>query len=362
MKNIRTKPGLIDEGGVALITVIILTMVLMIMAATMYFEATRESNISVADKAGGQAFSYSEGGIETVLDILNYAVTETQLKQLRADQSPDGHGYLMDPDPTKRQDPPNPVQMTIGNSNFTVSVDEVDQNGDHCTNCGVDLSTKDPAFLLITAQSQSSQGYRKLQQRVRVQASGYPMAFYINGNATLNGNTSIQNQSIYVKGDFFGREKLTLSGTDLVHGGGAGVFATGVIYAKKNGGNTQIYTTTGGHSSSWSNSYINDRDSRGPTGNTYSLAELENTFNTAGVLPGGLTTSQLITLKTQAQTNGYYNGNPGNGVTIQQSNVPNRGGDLVVYVEFPSGNPRTTASILNSSGPPMVTQPAKCWS
>ena len=103
---------------------------------------------------------------------------------------------------------------------------------------------------------------------------------------------------------------------------------------------------------SWSSSYINDRDSRGPTGNTYSLAELENTFNTAGVLPGGLTTSQLITLKTQAQTNGYYNGNPGNGVTIQQSNVPNRAGDLVVYVEFPSGNPQNNRVDLKFKWPP----------
>ena len=152
MKDIRTKPDLTDEGGVALITVIILTMVLMVMAATMYFEATRENNISVADKAGGQAFSYSEGGIETVLDILNYAVTESQLTQQRADQSPDRHGYLMDPTVSCRQDPTaggchSGLQMNIGGSNFLVFVDEVDQNGNHCTNCGVNLGTTDPAFL-----------------------------------------------------------------------------------------------------------------------------------------------------------------------------------------------------------------------
>ena len=329
-----------DEEGVALMTVIILTAVLMVIGAGMYVVASREAIMSSADYSGGQAFYYAEGGVENVIDILNYTATEGQLIKLRADQSDDGYGYLMDPEAAYRQDNPrDPVVMKIGKESYTVWVDEVDENGNHCTGCGLNLSSYDPdnpnkAYLLITAKGQSSQGYRKLQQRVKLEASGYPLTFYINGDADMNGGPMIANESIFVRGNFYGREKLTVNGTDQIYGGGAGVRATGSIYAKSTGGSTQIYTSSGGQSSYWDANYINDRDSRGPTGNTYTITELNRTFGTAG-----LTSDQLAVLKQQAKTSGYYNGNPSSNLVLQQSDIPNHSGDVVVYVEFPSGDP-----------------------
>jgi hypothetical protein len=240
----------------------------------------------------------------------------------------------MDPDPAKRQDPPNPLQLKIGNETFTVYVDEVDENGVHCTGCGLNLASRNPSFLLITAEGRSNEGYRKIQQRVRLEASGYPMTFYVNGDVTANGNVSLVNQSVYVRGNFYGRDKLTLSGNDLMYGGGAGVFATGSIYAKSNGGNTQIYTESGEKSSYWKSNDQYDRDSRGPAGNRYSLSELQDTFATSG-----LSANQLATLKSQAQTSGYYNGNPSSNLNLQQNDIPSHDGNVVVYIEYPSGNP-----------------------
>ena len=251
-----------EEQGVALITVIILTAVLMIIAAGMYVVASRESKMTQADFAGGQAFYYAEGGIENALDILNYAATETQLTRQRADQSLNGYGYLMDPTPAYRQDPTDPVEMKIGNDTYTVNMDTVDENGNSCTNCGLNLATSNSAYILITAEGQSVTGYRKLQQRVQVAASGYPLTFYITGDANLNGGPTMANESIYVRGSFYGREKLTVSGTDQMYGGAAGVRVTGSIYAKANGGGSQIYTSSGGQSSYWAENYINDRDNR----------------------------------------------------------------------------------------------------
>lgn len=323
-----------EEQGVALMTVIILTAVLMIIAAGMYVVASRESKMTQADFAGGQAFNYAEGGIENALDILNYAATESQLTQQRADQSANGYGYLMDPNASSRQNPTDPVEMRIGNDSYTVYMDTVDENGNHCTNCGLNLTTHNPSYILITAEGQSGTGYRKLQQRVQVAASGYPLTFYITGDAYLNGGPTIANESIYVRGSFYGREKLTISGTDQMYGGAAGVRATGSIYAKANGGSSQIYTSSGGHSSYWAANYINDRDNRGPTGNKFTLTELETVFGTAG-----LTASQLASLKAMAKTSGYYNDNPGNGVIIQQGDIPSHSGDIVIYVDFPSGIP-----------------------
>src|SRR5450756_3141951 len=92
--NLKKINGKKNEEGVALITVIILTAVLMMMGAGMYMVASREQTMSSADYEGGQAFYYAEGGIENVIDILNYSGTETQLTQLRADQSSDGQGYF----------------------------------------------------------------------------------------------------------------------------------------------------------------------------------------------------------------------------------------------------------------------------
>lgn len=327
------KADLNAQHGVAMITVIILTAVLMMMGASMYFVASREGTMSQADYAGSQAFYYAEGGIENTLDILTYAGTEAQLTQPRPDQSDDGYGYLMDPTPSQREDPTDPVQMTIGNETYTVWVDEVDENGDHCAGCGLNLVSANPAFLLITAEGQSSQGYRKLQQRVRLEASGFPLTLYVDGNAELNGTVNMNNQSLFVRGNFYGREKLVVSGTDLPFGGAAGVFATGTIYAKANGGNSQIYTSTGDQSSYWDANYINDRDNRGPTGNKYTLADLQDQFET-----GGLTTSQLTILKGQAKASGYYVSGDG-GFNIQQGDLPSRDGNIVVYVEFPSGEP-----------------------
>lgn len=323
------RPG--AEQGVAMITVIIMAAVLMVIAGGMYFVASREGTMSQADYVGGQAFYYAEGGIENAIDILNYAGTETQQTALRPDQSADGYGYLMDPEPNNRADPTNPIEMNIGREKYTVWTEWVDEDGDPCSGCGLDVATGDPAWVLITAEGQSAQGYRKLQQRVRLEGGTYPLALYIDGDAYLNGNVSITNQSIWVEGNFYGREKLDISGTDMMFGGPAGVRATGSIYAKANGGNSQIYTPTGGQSSYWDADYINDRDIRGPTGNTFTLAELENTFDT-----GGLTAWQLASLKSKAQATGYYESASGSTV-IQQNDLPERDGDIVVYVEFPSG-------------------------
>lgn len=345
-QSIRSMENARSESGVAMITVVIISAVLMVIGGGMYYVAARENTMSQADFVGGQAFYYAEGGIENVIDILNYEATEAQLTELRPDQSPDGYGYLMDPDPALRQDPTDPVQMMIGRENFTVWVDEVDQDGDHCTGCGLDVTSGEPAYLLITAEGFSSDGYRKLQQRVKVQGGGmYPLALYVDGDATINGNVTITNQSLFVKGNLYGREKLAISGPDLVFGGNAGVFATGSIYAKSNGGNSQIYTASGGQSSYWDANYINDRDIRGPAGNTYSLAELENTFNT-----GGLTASQLAILKNQAQASGYYQSASGN-VMIQQNDLPSRDGDIVVYVEYQSGDPEDNLVSLKFEWP-----------
>ncbi len=339
-----------NEDGIALITVIILTAVLMVIGTGMYFVASREGTMSSADYSGGQAFSYAEGGIENVMNILNYVVTVSQLTQARADQSPDGYGYLMDPNPSLRQTPTDPVVMNIGNDSFTVWLDEVDQYGEHCDNCDLKLNSTNPAdktaYLLITAEGQSSQGYRKLQQRVRVQASGYPLTFYINGDVTMNGGPTLSSESIYVRGSFYGREKLQVSGADQIYGGPAGVRATGSIYAKSNGHNSQIYTASGGHSSYWASNYINDRDNRGPNGNKFTINNLDGTFSTSG-----LSSTQMATLKQQAKTSGYYNGNPGNNLSIQQSDLPGREGDVVIYVEYPSGNPSNNEVNLKFTWP-----------
>ncbi len=335
----RVWAKMVDQSGVAMMTVVIMSAVLLVMGAGMYFVASREGRMSTADNTGGQAFYYAEGGIETTLDMLNYAATESQLTQPRADQSPDGFGYLMDPDPARRQNPANPIVMKIGNETFTVSVDLVDSNGVHCTGCGLNLASANPApeYLLITAEANSGSGYRKLQQRVRVEGSGYPLSFYINGDIHANGNVALTNQSVFVRGNFYGRDKLTLSGTDLMYGGGAGVFATGSIYAKSNGGSSQIYSTTGSTTSYYNTSNdANDRDSRGPAGNTFSLSDMQSVFSTSG-----LSSSQLSVLKTQAQASGYYNDNPPSNLTLQQSDIPNHDGDVVVYVDFPSGSPDT---------------------
>jgi len=338
-----------NDEGVALITVIYLTAVLLVMAAGMYFIASREQTMSSADYSGGQAFSYAEGGLENVMNILSFSATVNQLIQLRPDQSSDGSGYLMDPSPGLRQNPPNPVEMTIGNDRYTIWVDEVDEDGNHCATCDLNLSSgsgAQSAHLLITAEGESSQGYRKLEQRVTVEGSGYPLAFYINGDANMNGGPDISNESIYVRGSFYGREKLTVTGTDQITGGPAGVFATGSIYAKSNGGHSQIYTSSGGHSSYWSSNYVNDRDNRGPAENIFTVTELNSIFSTAG-----LSSTQLAALKQQAKTSGYYNGNPGSGVMITQSMVPTHSGDVVVYVEFPSGSPTNNEVNLKFTWP-----------
>lgn len=322
-----------------MITVIILSVVIMVLGGGMYILSSRENGMSHADKVGGQAFYFAEGGLENVIDTLNYKATEYQLTQPMPDQSSDNYGYLMNPSPDLRQNPPEAdrVQMSIGGQTFSVWVDEIDANGSHCINCGLNLESNNPAYLLITAEGRAPGGYRKLEQKVKLQASGFPKTMFIDGDVNANGTVDLTNQSIYVRGSFYGREKLGITGTDQVFGGPAALFATGSIYAKQNGNNSQIYTSSGGQSPQyWSNNYINDRDSRGPSANTFSLAELEDTFSS-----GGLTTSQLLTLKGMAKTNGYYS-NPSSGqITLQQGDIPNHNGNIVIYIEYSGGSPDT---------------------
>lgn len=345
-----------DEQGVAMIIVVVLSAVLMMLGAGMYVVATRENTMTRADNVGGQAFYYAEGGLENAIDILNHAATEYQLTRLRPDQSngpgdPNpGYGYLMDPVPANRQTPTDPVKMNIGGELFTVWVDEVNSLGNHCESCGLNLDGSNPdyAYLLIMAEARSDEGYRKLEQRVMLEATHFPMTLFIDGDANVGGTVNLTNQSIFVRGDFYGREKLTVSGSDLPYGGSAGVFATGSIYAKQNGHNSQIYTILGvPNPLYWDSDYEHDRDSRGPVGNVFTTDDLEGKFNT-----GGLTTQQLLALKGMAKTNGLYLLNPeNNSRTIKQTDLPARNGNLVVYIEFSTGDPEDNDVILQFEWP-----------
>ncbi|MHB0914466.1 MAG: pilus assembly PilX family protein [Thermoleophilia bacterium] len=341
-----------SEQGVAMITVLVMTTVLLVMATGMYFVASSEITMSNADLEGNEAFYYAEGGLEAAIDIIsNEAATEYQLTQPRPDDSSDGYGYLMDPSSSQRQNPSNPLEVAIGKDTYTIWVDTVDANGNPCTGCGLNLASSNPAYLQINAEGQSGEGYRKLQQRVRVEASGYPLTFYIDGDINANGNPFVANQSIYVKGNVYGRSKVEVTGTDLIYGGPARVLATGTIYDKANGGNSQIYTVAGApNGSNWNADYVNDRDSRGPAGNTFSLEELSQTIN-----PEGLTATQLATLKSQAQSDGFYL-NPSSGnLQVSQSDLPTRDGNVVVFVEYSGGTPAGNQVDLNFTWPSMST-------
>lgn len=332
----RERINVASESGVAMITVLVMTAVLVVLAIGMYFVAEKEITMSNADMEGSEAFYYAEGGLEAVIDIISTeSATDFQLTRMRSDGSADGYGFLMDPNPALRQNPSNPLEMTIGKDTYTVWVDTVDEDGNPCTNCGLDLTTANPAYIQVNAEGRSGEGYRLLQQRVRVETSGYPLSFYIDGDLVANGIPVVSNQSIYIKGNVYGREKIEINGSDIIYGGPAAVYATGTIYDKPTGGNSQIYTADGlPNGSYYSSLYVNDRDSRGPAGNTFSLTEMESTVNT-----DGLTATQLETLKSQAQARGYYANPEGGVLTIQQGDVPDRDGNLVVFVEFAGGDP-----------------------
>lgn len=84
----------------------------------------------------------------------------------------------------------------------------------------------------------------------------------------------------------------------------------------------------------------------GPAGRTFSLVELQNKFDT-----GGLTTSQLVSLKGMAKSSGYY-ANPVSGnLVIQQDDVPSHSGNVVVYVEFSGGTPAANEVSLKFEWP-----------
>lgn len=316
-----------------MMTVVVLAAVLMVIGAGIYYIGTGEQKMSRADEQGGQAFYYAEGGIENAINILSYAGTEEQMTQLRADDSSNGYGYLMDPLAADRQDPTDPLVMNIGDESFTVWADLTDENGDHCTGCGLDITSDQPSYVLITAEGTSSEGYRKLQQMVKLEPVDYPLTLFVDGDAQINGTPELNDQSIYVGGDVFGREKITVSGDDLVTGEPAAVFATGRIFAKSNGDRTAIYREDGSESRWWEPAYQYDRDTNGPTGNRFTNDDLAEYPGTSR-----LSDTQLATLKSMAQSSGYYESASG-GFNLQQSDLPSQDGDIVIYVEFPNGDP-----------------------
>ncbi|MHB0866680.1 MAG: hypothetical protein ACYC6B_03815 [Thermoleophilia bacterium] len=270
-----------EDSGVAMISVIMISAVLMVLSVGMFFLASREQTMTQADYAGNESFYFAEGGIDNVIDIFNYQVSVSQLILNRPDQSSNGYGYLMDPSPGNRETPTDPLQVNVLGTPYTVWVDTVDVNGNHCTDCGVNLALPaSTAYLKVTAEARSDIGYRKLQQMVKVSASSeYPLSFYVDGDVDLNGNPDIVNQILYVKGNVTGRSKLNITGTDVATGKPAGVYATGTIDARQ----------------------ANDRDHWGPAGNTFTMAELQNSVNL-----GGLSSSTLASLKQQAQDQGNY--------------------------------------------------------
>lgn len=328
-----------------MMTVVVLAAVLMVIGAGMYYIGTGEQKMSRADEQGGQAFYYAEGGIEDAINILNFAGTETQMTELRADDSSDGYGYLMDPVAADRQNPSDPLIMNIGDESFTVWADLTDASGNHCTGCGLDVKSDDPAYVLITSEGTSSEGYRKLQQLVKLTPIDYPLTLFVDGDAQVNGTPELYNQSMYVGGDVFGREKILISGDDIVSGEPAAVFATGKINAKSNGDRTAIYEEDGSPSSWWDIAYQYDRDTNGPTGNRFTFEDLASYPGTSR-----LSDTQMATLKNMARTSGYYQ-SASSSLSLQQSDLPDMDGDIVVYVEFPSGDPESNEVDLKFTWP-----------
>ncbi|MHB1390236.1 MAG: hypothetical protein ACYCXF_03240 [Thermoleophilia bacterium] len=292
-----------EDSGVAMISVIMISAVLMVLSVGMYFLASREQVMTQADYAGNKSFYFAEGGIDNVIDILNYQVSDSQLTQKRPDQSPNGYGYLMDPTASQRSTPTDPLQVNVGGTPYTVWVETVDSTGKSCTSCGVNLSLPNSvAYLKITAEGKSDIGYRKLQQTVKVSASSqYPLSFYVDGDVTFNGNPKIVNQILYVKGNVSGRTKLSITGTDVATGKPAGVYATGTIDVRQ----------------------ANDRDKNGPAGNPFTMAELQKSVNLAG-----LSSSTLASLKAQAQAQGNYYTTGSFGTVNGDSN-----GNAVLYLD-----------------------------
>ena len=64
-----------------------------------------------------------------------------------------------------------------------------------------------------------------------------------------------------------------------------------------------------------------------------------------------LAPTQLASLKQQAIASGYYNGSPSGNLTLQQGNIPAHDGDVVVYVEYPSGSPTSNEVNLKFEWP-----------
>ena len=196
---------MMDQRGVAMITVLFIGATITIVASTAAFVTIQELRSSTDDRKAAAALSYAEAGVDRLL------------LSLRGGTYNWGNIRLAGCD---AQHPPVRIQGQIGNGTFDAQLTVYNPNASTpsgkippgaCAGRSDDPKIEQP--FAITSTGRHPAARRVVRQELLIKASGLPVGIY-SDRIDANGTGAMLNVSVVTPGNMTNRDKIGFTGED----------------------------------------------------------------------------------------------------------------------------------------------------
>lgn len=309
-----------EDRGNAIIMVLMVIMVLTALSTTASVMAINNTQNSAVDRAAGTALQVSEGGIAQALTWMQFWGPNA----LSCSPGCPAGGYN---DWGDGPDPLNPTApyghtVTLGNGErYVVWIEKVSAFMPPASRTGLYTIHSEGKSKAASARS----GVRNMAVDVTVKPFEFPIGVFAR-QVDAGGSGGVRYQSLFSSNCIAGRDKITFSGNDAYYGVPAAAHSANYIGGKQNFNCSGTSNDAIHRAGVCNTSYPNDTDlGGGPltvgspcygngllNGNTWlttsketSPQGMEDTYGFK-VYPNGLSNTQLDTLRTAAQQQGFY--------------------------------------------------------
>lgn len=220
-----------DERGIAMVVVILAVMVVTILGASLFVSSVRDLDSSTSVQRASTALGIAEAGVQrALLALKTFGPTSKNISKLYADDScaPDpnvpscqdsvspGQGRWMNPDDpntalNERTVTPTVTDHFVGNAGTgfyrtyiravnPIKLPSVREGVYEIVSVGFDRRDRP-----------TRPGERTVQQFVRVELHDLPFGLFSQSTVDLGGNPKVLNESLWVDGDVFQRNKVSFT-------------------------------------------------------------------------------------------------------------------------------------------------------
>lgn len=181
-----------SEGGVAALTVLMITAILAVAGGVVAFSATAELEISARDRRAEDAFTAAEAGLDQAEGHFVHQPTWGEGQTLECLNNP-----LVD-DATEYRDPSSTAVCGVTITSSTAGQFSYPATGKPFVE-----------YTVVSRATDASGASRTVAAGYRLEALDIPFGMFVNGAVDLNGTPKLMRESLLVNGPVTSRDKLS---------------------------------------------------------------------------------------------------------------------------------------------------------